>query len=626
MKIGIRGLTTLATLLVIPGVWPAIGQAANTVYVGANYGLFKSTDAGVTWTRVDIPLNNPLLSGPVNVISLSIDPHDASKIYFVGQATAKAFFATADAGKTWSATPSVGFAPSRVGVDFAGQIIYVTATAASTGSDNLLYRSADKGATWTRLKLPNTPATVSIYPNGSPVASFVVDPTVSGTIYALSRLEEDFFKSVDFGSTWTLVSSGKTNGISPQTSILGIRVDPRDPLTWHFMTDHSSFPQTCPLTNGGLCGLFKSTDGGATFTGLSIPSNYVSSVSFGAPTGTAYATADVAGLGGTVMKTTDSGATWTPLKNGLFTPRSGEVWADRNDPSTVFVNDTSSRRDFYVSTDGGAHFTQSVLPPGPPGCVPGNCGPEDVHDLIFAPSSQPVITAVVNAASLQPPIVANSWVSIFGTNLASATDNWGHAIVNGQLPTLLDGVSVTIGGKAAYVYFISPGQINVLAPDIPAGPVAVTVTTAAGASATFTATVAQYSPAFFDWPNSQPVATRQDYSYAVKAGTFQGVTTVAAKPGDVLILWGTGFGPTNPVPPVGIPVPADRTYSTAIKPTVTINNNSVTVYGAALASGAVGLYQVAIQVPTTLADGDWPIQATIGGVQSPTGILLSVHH
>ena len=193
-------------------------------------------------------------------------------------------------------------------------------------------------------------------------------------------------------------------------------------------------------------------------------------------------------------------------------------------------------------------------------------------------------------------------------------------------PISLDGVSVTIGGKAAYVYFISPGQINVLAPDIPAGPVSVTVTTAAGTSATFTATAAQYSPAFFDWPNSQPVATRQDYSYAVKAGTFPGVATVSAKPGDVLILWGTGFGPTSPTPPAGIPVPGDRAYATTTTPTVTISNIPVKVYGAALASGSVGLYQVAIQVPASLADGDWPIQATIGGVQSPTGILLSVHH
>jgi uncharacterized protein (TIGR03437 family) len=49
------------------------------------------------------------------------------------------------------------------------------------------------------------------------------------------------------------------------------------------------------------------------------------------------------------------------------------------------------------------------------------------------------------------------------------------------------------------------------------------------------------------------------------------------------------------------------------------------VYGAALASGFAGLYQVGIQVPPSLADGDWPIQATIAGVPSPAGVVLSVH-
>jgi uncharacterized protein (TIGR03437 family) len=53
---------------------------------------------------------------------------------------------------------------------------------------------------------------------------------------------------------------------------------------------------------------------------------------------------------------------------------------------------------------------------------------------------------------------------------------------------------------------------------------------------------------------------------------------------------------------------------------------SATVYGAALAPGSVGLYQIAIQVPLSLADGDWPIQALIGGVLSPAGTILSVHH
>jgi uncharacterized protein (TIGR03437 family) len=242
--------------------------------------------------------------------------------------------------------------------------------------------------------------------------------------------------------------------------------------------------------------------------------------------------------------------------------------------------------------------------------------------------SGPTISAngVVNGASFQPGIVANSWVTIQGAGLAAKTDDWSHSIVNGALPTSLDGVSVSMGGKPAYVYYISPGQLNVLAPDVPAGPITVTVTTGAGTSTAFATTASAYGPAFFGWPGNQVVATRTDYSYAVKAGTFAGATTVAAKPGDVIVLWATGFGPTNPAAPPGVAVPSDKVYATSSLPGITIDNVPATVYGAALAPGSVGLYQIAIQVPPSLADGDWPIQALIGGILSPAGTILSVHH
>jgi len=170
---------------------------------------------------------------------------------------------------------------------------------------------------------------------------------------------------------------------------------------------------------------------------------------------------------------------------------------------------------------------------------------------VAAGGSAPTISAngVVNGASFQPGIVANSWVTIQGAGLASKTDDWTNSIVNGALPTSLDGVSVSIGGKAAYIYYISPGQLNVLAPDVPGGPITVTVTTAAGTSAPFATTASALGPAFFAWPGNQVVATRTDYSYAVKAATFAGATTVAAKPGDVIVLWAHRIRPSSPAAP-----------------------------------------------------------------------------
>ena len=305
--------------------------------------------------------------------------------------------------------------------------------------------------------------------------------------------------------------------------------------------------------------------------------------------------------------------------------------------STFAGNGTPFATGSLGNGDGGPPASASVMTPyGVKVDSAGNVVIADTgHNLIrkvtggvATGGSGPTISAngVVNGASFQPGIVANSWVTIQGAGLATKTDDWSHSIVNGALPTSLDGVSVSMGGKAAYIYYISPGQLNVLAPDVPAGPITVTVTTAAGTSAPFATTASAYGPAFFGWPGNQVVATQTDYSYAVKPGTFAGATTISAKPGDVIVLWATGFGPTNPTPPPGLAVPGDKAYSTSSPPGITMDNVTATVYGAALAPGSVGLYQIAILVPPSLADGDWPIQALIGGVSSPAGTILSVHH
>jgi uncharacterized protein (TIGR03437 family) len=174
------------------------------------------------------------------------------------------------------------------------------------------------------------------------------------------------------------------------------------------------------------------------------------------------------------------------------------------------------------------------------------------------------------------------------------------------------------------VYYVSAGQINFIVPEVPAGSQPVIVTNAIGASAPATVTVDTYGPAFFGWPNNQVVATTQSFAYAAASGTFSGATTTPAQPGETIILWGTGFGPTNPTPPQGEQTPSTATYLTSTLPTIEIDNVSATVYGAALAPGFAGLYQVAIQVPASLGNGNWPVVATIGGVSSPTGMVLTV--
>jgi uncharacterized protein (TIGR03437 family) len=229
------------------------------------------------------------------------------------------------------------------------------------------------------------------------------------------------------------------------------------------------------------------------------------------------------------------------------------------------------------------------------------------------PSSEPIISTtngVVNGASFTLGISPNSWVTIKGTGFSTVTDTW--TVTDGVLPTSLDGVSVSIGGLPAYVNYVSPTQINVLTPaDLTDQFPTVTVTNSVGTSVPATVLSEPYMPAFFTWPENQVVATHEDFTWAVKNGTFPGTTTVPAKPGETIILWGTGFGPTAPAFPPGITVPSSTTYSTTMLPTVEVNLVNAMVYGAALAPGFAGLYQLAFQVPSSLPDGDYQVFATV---------------
>jgi uncharacterized protein (TIGR03437 family) len=239
------------------------------------------------------------------------------------------------------------------------------------------------------------------------------------------------------------------------------------------------------------------------------------------------------------------------------------------------------------------------------------------------PSGQPGITNVVSAASMLPDIAPNSFATIIGSNLASTTDTWNTA--NGTLPTSLDGVGVMVGSTPAYISYISPTQINFIVPQTSStGTVSVTVKNSSGTSAAFTVASSLYAPAIFAWPGNQAVALHQDLTDAAKAGTFAGVATTPAKPGETIILYGSGFGPTTPTAPTGMVIPASPQYVTTVLPTVTLNNAPVTVLGASLVAGTAALYQVSIQIPSMFTTGDLPLQISIGGMTSPLGLILSV--
>jgi uncharacterized protein (TIGR03437 family) len=252
--------------------------------------------------------------------------------------------------------------------------------------------------------------------------------------------------------------------------------------------------------------------------------------------------------------------------------------------------------------------------------------PATVAVTLVVTGQQPAgtIAAAVNAADYQPAFASATWVAIFGTNLSQTTATWGVAnFVNGALPTSLDGVSVTIDGVPAYVEYISPTQINVLAPDDSmTGPVAVQVTTAQQASNSFSAAKQQFAPAFFTIDNGAYVAAEHAGGALIGQPNLlgAGVTTLPASPGEVIQIYGTGFGPTNPATPTADLVAAAAMLANSVQ--VAIGGMTANVIFAGLVES--GLYQFNVTVPNNLPAGDASITASIGGLQTQTGLLITI--
>ena len=242
--------------------------------------------------------------------------------------------------------------------------------------------------------------------------------------------------------------------------------------------------------------------------------------------------------------------------------------------------------------------------------------------MVQSAASTVTITAVTNGASFQPGFASATWVSIFGTNLAQTTRTWQASdFVGDALPTSLSGVSVTINGRPAYVEYISSTQVNVLAPDdSTVGTVNVQVTTAQGASNVYTAQKQQFAPAFFTMGGGYVAALHADYTLVGKPGLLgAGVTTTPAKPGETILLYATGFGPTSPALPSADLVTAPAALANTAQ--VTIGGQVAHVAWAGLVEA--GLYQLNVTVPN-LPNGDAPVVATVGGAESGSGVLVTV--
>jgi uncharacterized protein (TIGR03437 family) len=255
----------------------------------------------------------------------------------------------------------------------------------------------------------------------------------------------------------------------------------------------------------------------------------------------------------------------------------------------------------------------------------------------------PVISAsgIVSGGLSTPALTTvapNAIATIFGEKFApagTARQVGQQDLVNGKLPTNLIGACAIFGTELAPILGVYPGQLNVQVPQLPPGPTTVQVITNCGTpqsqtSNTGMVTVEAAAPEFFYYVHTangrNPIAAIDAVTHdAVGApGLVAGSNFTPAQRGELLTLFGTGFGATDPSYGPG-ELPGGAAQVTAPV--------SITFGGVKLAAADIlyvgvtsnaGLYQVNLRVPSQVPDGNQSLTITIGGVASPAGGFITV--
>lgn len=257
-------------------------------------------------------------------------------------------------------------------------------------------------------------------------------------------------------------------------------------------------------------------------------------------------------------------------------------------------------------------------------------------------TKKPTLTTAVNAGSFQSAFSSKAMIAIKGLGFQEAsryrTVGLGD-ISNNAFPTVLSCVSVQVTGPGVPqpvllpISYVQTDQINAQMPTFTGtGPVLLTVIINPSKPNQLQSDVATlnglqaFAPAFFLFGTSTNIA-------ALVAGTGNIIAdqsvvpgATSAQPGQVISLFGTGFGDTSPSVPAG---QLDAGIANLTSPvTVMIGNvtlSSSDVLYAGLAPGSIsGLYQFNVRVPASTPAGEIPVTITIGGFQTQAGATIPV--
>ena len=224
--------------------------------------------------------------------------------------------------------------------------------------------------------------------------------------------------------------------------------------------------------------------------------------------------------------------------------------------------------------------------------------------------------ALNNAVGVTPQqtVAAGSVASIFGVNLASTA-----AIgPSSPLAQTLAGTTVEIGTSLLPLYFASPAQINLqVPPDLPPGQQTVTVSPQGMPVVSANFLIARNAPGLFSMN-----LEGQSYALALHADGTLVTPDAPAAIGELLTVYGTGFGPTTPTRPFGLPVPATPPYAVVDPVTAQVGTSTLTVESAYALAGSIGVDAVQFRLDNTVPSGaSGSFQLVVNGVASNTLLL-----
>jgi photosystem II stability/assembly factor-like uncharacterized protein len=373
-SIGTRALMVSAVVWVAPMVAgvpaPVIAQqasASSTISPAVDSIRFRS----LRWRSI-----GPNRGGR----SIAVAGSAARPLEYYFGATGGGLWKTTDGGQTWrpvtdgqirsSSVGAVAVAPSSPDVVYIG--MGETELRGNIMQGDGVYKSTDGGKTWRHMGLAETQA----------IAKIRVDPRDPNVVYVAAfghpygrNPERGVYKSTDGGVTWrkVLFRDDKTGAID-------LSIDPRDPDVLYAALWEAYRTPWSMSSGGSGSGLFKSTDGGETWTELTrrrgLPAGVIGKIGVSASPAKAnrvYAIVEAADGG--VFRSDDGGATWTKTNDERKLRQRAfyytHIVADPALADRVYVLNVG----FYRSDDGGVHFDTTIAAPH-----------GDHHDLWIAPN------------------------------------------------------------------------------------------------------------------------------------------------------------------------------------------------------------------------------------------------